>query len=606
VLHEPNTIKSRLAPLLLDRVVALRSIKYTQYGEQAATLVQLAVLRAVARLYTAQRSVNAVALASVLESKLGVLRVLWLDALRDAATLDALARVPPPTSAASTSSATTVAAAAQSGAFFVGSAQSDVRPFYGVARAPVLAALARMARCAPSTFVVRQEGAMTADGSTAPHADVTPLTQAALDDYALLLGVTLECLAAALASGGSALRALAQLGCLLNAALLRAELMRDDACADLLRALVTLIRGTASRRVLRATFALATRLAAAHPSVRSTAGRARPSDMLYAFVELFAAPLRAQLEQADDERTMLRREWPAAVRRRAARALGLCARVDAAARAPLVAPVIALLGDALVRETHAGVVRASSASLMALVAAATRDGVDVRGMRSAACGALRHALRHTDAAASALLLRARVDALLALCDGSEDTERAWAAVGDAMSAADSARVPVLLDVALAQLQAAPESAALTQCVCAHVLPAALPALARVSDESTASALIKLALVLHARLGGTPDMADRFAAGVLVRALAATLRADGAGARHELAVQILLRLANAAPAAVKAGVDALDAAAATLLRTSLASALAAIQARQQTAAAVEQERQRKLQDEAKYVADCVTF
>lgn len=41
VAHEAHTVKSRLAPLLLDRIPSLRALRYAQYGELAATLVQV-------------------------------------------------------------------------------------------------------------------------------------------------------------------------------------------------------------------------------------------------------------------------------------------------------------------------------------------------------------------------------------------------------------------------------------------------------------------------------------------------------------------------------------------------------------------------------------
>jgi hypothetical protein len=379
-----------------------------------------------------------------------------------------------------------------------------------------------------------------------------------------------------------------------------------QASADIVRALTALMRATNDATIVRAAFELVVRIGVAHPSVRQTAALPRPADSLYAFVEVFVAPLRssssATTSTSISTTSMLRATWPAGVRRRAARALMLVARVDKRAREPLQTPVLALLAQTVASETHAATTRAAAATLVALFETAKSDGArDVDELRAATCAALRSALAY----AAPPLLKARIGALLALAPLADPLVALALASVLLQPTSSAEQCVVVLDVALAHLaKTAPsdaDSAASTAMLCNHILPTALAALPRL-DDAAATLVIKLLLLIQAcvvfvvvarpandttyrflRSRMPAERTDRFVAGVVVPTLAACLRADGASSRHELAVQVLMRLANTTPQPVKLGVDALDDLSRTLLQVRSFHSLPSIMSGPNTAA-----------------------
>eukprot|EP01113_Clastostelium_recurvatum_P033815 TRINITY_DN4514_c0_g1_i5.p1 TRINITY_DN4514_c0_g1~~TRINITY_DN4514_c0_g1_i5.p1 ORF type:complete len:1605 (-),score=389.94 TRINITY_DN4514_c0_g1_i5:24-4304(-) len=97
MVHTP-TVLQKIMALLISPLANLRQMSYPSYSEKMVTLVQLALLGALARLYAAGNapghSENVTKIIPLLQSSLPLLRANWMAALRDYAMVNAQPAVP--------------------------------------------------------------------------------------------------------------------------------------------------------------------------------------------------------------------------------------------------------------------------------------------------------------------------------------------------------------------------------------------------------------------------------------------------------------------------------------------------------------------------------
>jgi hypothetical protein len=356
VLHDEATLEGRLLPLLLGRIDKLRALKYAQYGDHATTMVQLALLGALARLHTQRESPNAAVIARQLAPVLPTLYGLWRDAMFDVAVLDASEGRP-----------------LMGGAFFAAHSAADVRGFFAAERAAILDAVTQCAQSDASLIASR-------------------------DDFALLLGIAMDQLSRAsiearervgeMAPIHEVTLALERAARLLSRPLLHGGMLTRAAATDVLRAVATLMRHTHAP-LASAAFGVLVRIASYLP-LDSTDS----AELLGTVFELLAAPLVVRDEP-----------WSDAVRQTAARALTLVAAHGGPALRPFFAQAVAVASRAVATDADAVTATTAAASFAALVKAAPSGGADptlvVDCVRAVAAS-----LAHTPADAPAALVQA--------------------------------------------------------------------------------------------------------------------------------------------------------------------------------------------------------
>jgi hypothetical protein len=253
VLHDEATLEGRLLPLLLGRIDKLRALKYAQYGDHATTMVQLALLGAIARLHTLRESPNAAVIARQLAPLLPTLYGLWRDAMFDVGVLDASEGRP-----------------LMGGAFFAAHSAADVRGFFAAERAAILDAVTQCAQSDASLIASR-------------------------DDFALLLGIAMDQLSRASIEARERVGeqapilevtlALERAARLLSRPLLHSGMLTRAAATDVLRAVATLMRH-AHAPLATSAFGVLVRIASYLPLDSPDS-----AELLGTVFELLAAPL---------------------------------------------------------------------------------------------------------------------------------------------------------------------------------------------------------------------------------------------------------------------------------------------------------------------------
>jgi hypothetical protein len=557
VLQDETTLEARMLPLLLGRIEKLRSLKYAQFGDHATTMVQLALLGAVAKLHTLRDSPNATVIARRLAPLLPQLYGLWRDAMFDVAVIDASDGRP-----------------LMGGAFFAAHSAADVRAFFAKERAVILDA---------ATLCAQNDATLIATK----------------DDFSLLLGIAMDQLSRASVDAKDrpgetqpivdVQLALERVSRLLSKPLLHGGMLARAVATDVLRAVATLMRH-AHAPLAGAAFGMLVRVASFLPLDAPDS-----AELLGAVFELIAAPLVVAGEP-----------WSDAVRTTAARALTLVAAHGAAALRPFFSQAINVASRALSHDTEPATVVAAAASFATLAKAAPDAAAD-RSLIIECVRAAASSLAGMPSDAPTLLVQARVEALFTHVLPTVDDADCTALVIAAASAMPDAHVLSLLPV-LTQLVA--QRADFLPLVGQELLPRAVSiggALLRRDDAAPdaqndvhLAAIVKLLLVFHALCA-----ADKRTQTTLLERVVLPFGADclynASEARQTLWTQVLHRLMSTDRDAFLAGVAALKARdEAGAIRVALAvrtAELAAERERQAEAQRVAEEQARVAQREA---------